>query len=545
MYSLSNFLRPAACRTRAIICRMDILRRMLGEANYDDALSLVRGVNPHALVHADPTDRLRQACMSSDVLDYGGFYDDASRWIEDAGKTAEQRLSTVADVTDIPDTAHTKQECWALMVWGMSVYRHADHGYLEAIKRFQLAERILRMLNQSGIHCIGSLARARYCIGLVHRQRKDYRLARAAFGSSIELGGIGVQMRKERNQPTLSFDYNMARCYGLGIGWIAYDEALLPQAKSALVIAGRLLMDKKVKFIRAYLDVIHAAATMSGSMKLETVDEGITKLQKAYDVLAPSEGVGHAPYALRAANEMAQAYIRRARTVPDCEKDRNLCTAEAFLKKVTASKTKHGEKRTQVAALIITSRILRERQQHSAALEVAYKARNVAGRLRFSQIDSCITVGEAAYELGEYDEAIEAFKEALHLGRGSRKIEAVCHLHLSRAYLGNTEPAQSADHFKQWEALEPDIDNAFLVDLGNRVRSQLTPVFGDFRVPSTIGDLNSKQHVEHLHYWLAVTALQRTKDDRRRAADLLDIGVAALGLWLKQGPKDSELPAST
>lgn len=523
---------------------MTPLRQLLKEANYDDALRLVHGTDVRTAVSAvaDPVDRLRLSCMSSDVLDYGGSYDESTRAIEEAGRKADHRLSQVEMPADIVDPAYMKQECWALMVWGMALYRRPNQGYTDAMRRFELAKKILLKLQQSHVQCTGSLARAWYCVGLVHRQRKDYRLARSAFASCIELTGIGINARKGMNQSTSSFDYNLARCYGLGIGWIAYDEALLSEAKSALVIANRLLMGKRVRFIRAYVDVIRAAAHMSGSIQLERIDEGIGQLLKTYhEILAPVEGGGHSAYALRAANEIAQGYLRRARVFPS-EKDASLDLAEEYLTKVTNSTTNNSENRTQSNALIISSRILRERRQYPAALDAAFKARNVAGGLTFSRIDSCITVGEAAYEMRDYRVAIESFKEAIVLGRGSRKITGVCHLHLSRTYLADGQLSMASDHFKEWEALEPEIDNAFMSELANRVRQLLVPIKDDFRISHSIVNLNAKHHERLFHAWLAKNAMSRAGDDYDRAGDLLGIKRGAVQLWLRNESEATEVP---
>ena len=518
------------------------LRELLRNANYDDALALVRSSNTSALVNAaDETDRLRQQCMVADVLDYGGSYDRAKQTIQDAGKRAKESLLKEGRTpADLFEPAYMKQQCWALMEWGMSLYRHATEGYTEAEGCFGLAQKVLLMLDESkALPCTGSLARSWYCLGLVHRQRKNYHLARAAFGSCVRLAGIGVEQRKERNQSTAGYDFNLARCYGLGIGYIAYDEALLSEAKSALVIARRLLMDINARFIRAYVDVIHAAAVMSGSMDLDSVEQGITELKIAYDILAPPGGaVGHAAYALRATNELSQAYLRRARAVSPDEQETNLCVAEDHLRKVgwpfDPATTKAIEPRTKANALIIESRILRARGKHQAARDEARKAKGSAGALTFSRIDACITIGEAAYDLGEYRESIEAFEEALVLGRNSHRITAVCHLHLSRTYLKDGKPSKAADHFSKWKVLEPDIENAFITALSNRVHEMLRPE-GDFHISHAVLDLNAKTHVYELHHWLAVNAMRRAGDDYLLAGALLGVAKETVRLWLGQG----------
>jgi len=528
------------------------IRDLLREVNYDDALTLVRGQPLHALVDAaNQTDRLRQACMVSDALDYGGDYDSARQEIERAGRSAMRLDQPDISINHVVDREHVKQECWALMVWGMSLYRNAGrehHGYTEAMRRFELAQKILLMLRLAGVKCTGSLARSWYCIGLVHRQHKDYRRARAAFASCVELTSDGLRARAVSSQSTASYDYNLARCYGLGIGFIAYDEALLSEARAALVMANRLLLGKKVRFIRAYVDVVHAAALMSGSLSLPTIDDGLRRLQLAYNTLTADGAHGHAAYAARAANEIAQAWLRRARALPAGEKDAALVTAEAYVKKALSPGVPgiSPESRTSANSLIISSRVLRERGAYSEALDAAYQAKNVGGSQTFSLIDCQITVGEAAYALGRYSDATDAFLQALALGKGSRKITAVCHLHLSRALLAQGKLSQATGHFSQWELLQPELDNAFLTDLGNKVAQQLMPVKEDFRIPHAAPDLNAKTHEHRLHGWLARNALLRADWDYKQAGRLLGdknkpYNAATVRLWEEQGgPGDSK-----
>ena len=472
--------------------------------------------------------------MISDTLDYGGFYDDAREAIDEAGRRAEERLSTVETATDFSDPLYAKQQTWALMMWGMSLYRHADEGYTDALKRFELAKRILLMLKQANVDCTGSLARVSYCIGLVHRQRRDYRVAKAAFRDSVDLAGTGFQARIAAKRSAASFDYNMARCYGLGLGWIAYDESLLSDAKSALVLADRLLLGKKARFIRAYIHLVHACVIMSGSMQLDSIDEGIRRLRIAYEVLAPTKGEGHVPYAVRAANELGQAYVRRARAVPEHEKEANLSLADDYVKTVLDSPTAKKDRRTHANAWIISSRILRDRKQLTPALEAAYKARNIAGGMKFSQIDCSITVGEAAYELGQYRVAVEAFQEALLKASGSRKSAAVCHLHLGQTYFADGQPSKATEHFRQWEGLGAELDNAFIADLGNRLRQQLAPSSGDFRILVATPDLNAENHERQLHAWLANNALTRAKDNYKLAGRLLGKAEGTVRAWLNE-----------
>ena len=127
-----------------------------------------------------------------------------------------------------------------------------------------------------------------------------------------------------------------------------------------------------------------------------------------------------------------------------------------------------------------------------------------------------------------------------------RKITAVCHLHLSRALLAQGKLSQATGHFSQWELLQPELDNAFLTDLGNKVAQQLMPVKEDFRIPHAAPDLNAKTHEHRLHGWLARNALLRADWDYKQAGRLLGdknkpYNAATVRLWEEQGgPGDSK-----
>lgn len=511
------------------------LIKLVADANYDDALTWVLSRNRAVdyLSLNDPTLRLRIACMSADVYDYGGLYSKAEVAISKEGERSFGRLCSIDNQFDLDpaELEHTKQECWATMMWGMVLYRKAPADYLEPWKRFDVARRVLTLLKLK-LPCIGSLARAWYCIGLIHRQRKEYRDAKKAFGACVDLTGIGIKARQERGESTTAYDYNLARCYGLGLAWIAYDEANLADAQNSLVVANRLLDGKPVRFIQAYVKVIYAAAIMAGSLELAVIDRGIEALKEAYETLAPTKGQGHDAYALRAANELAQAYVRRARIQG---RNANLDVAEHYLELVipeNGSPSAFLDSRTHAAALIIKSRILRGRGNHRDALSAAHNGMDVAGKLTFSLIDCYIAKGEALHALGEYPSAIAEFNEALVIGHNSRKITAVCRLHLAKAYLASHQPAKALDNFSHWERIEPDIENAFIRDIARQIGAALELKRGDFHI-SKDTDLDPKKLLWELRKWMAETAMVRVQDERPRAAKILDIGVPVLNQWLR------------
>lgn len=509
------------------------LQALLEAANLDDALVLVKRWDIPAILrtHRDPLEQLRLRCMIADVYDYAGLYDEARNAIEEAGKRARDRLEAFLKETrnfDPPEGAYRKQECWALMHWGMCSYR--EHNYDEAGRLFKIAKECLTILQQRGVPCTGSLSRAWYSIGLVYRQTYMPSEAMEAFTQSIELAERGIAERQRTGKPIESFEYSIGKCFGLGRGWVSYNEAFLVQARGDLVQARRLLAQKKARFITAYVDIVRACVLMSAySDDLKRLEEAIEVLRNSYAVL---EG-NHIPYALRAANELAHAHLSRARLTQNKEDD--LGKAQQFLEIVKSSDyTQKKDKRTYCNAFITESRIHRERGDKAASLKAAENAKSVGGDIKFTRIDCQITMGEAKFWSGDYAGATNEFLRGLDWGRNSQKILAVCHLHLARAYYMNKEYSKALEHFRTWENSHLGLENAFIRKLQLSVRTLLEQVFKDFTISFGQLRLPGRTYLDGLRRWLADTAAAQTNGDLKAAAALLGIAYNAYVNWQRK-----------
>lgn len=537
----------------------EYLQQLLKEANYDAALEWVERSDLREILAKPPSDvrSLRFRCMVADVYDYGGHYEDAARTILSAGKDAEERILEIKASRYLGDDhAFEKQRCWAVMMRGMCLYRGLENhapDYETAMRLFQLARTVLELIQDAGQEsCLGTLARAWYCTGLVERQNHEYRAARRAFRHSIELAGRGIN---EPGSAADSFDYNIARCYGLGIGWIAYNGARLDEAAGALVIARRLMASKRAKFISAYIDVVHASIMLSESMAPSRIQEAITLLSKAVQTFLPEKGAQHVSYALRARNELAHAYLRLAIVGGEAERGKNLRAAEGYVDTVKAeTQTVRREMRTYWMATITEARILRVRgdfatgkeergSYYQQAFELTKRAKDEGSAEKFTLIDACIGMGEAAMKLEppNYRIAIEAFHEALKAAAGSRKASAVAYLHLCRAYLEDNQPSRAVEHFKLWEVMEPNIENAFIADMAQKVQKLLTHVFPPFvlKKEDLLEQGSYKIHINALRRWLAETAVAIEDDKIEPAARRLKNTPEAVRQWLQLRGEDS------
>jgi tetratricopeptide (TPR) repeat protein len=437
--------------------------------------------------------------------------------------------------------------------------------YDKADNLFALARDVLTNINESQLKCIGSLARAWYCIGLAKRERHEYRAARAAFRKSVELAGAGIEQRRG-HKSIVSFEYNMARCYGLGIGFIAYNESLPNDAMSALTVARHLMAGKQARFIDAYIRIVHASTMMSESAELKPIDDAIKIIETAAAIFSQERPLdppalpgritpakGHEFYWLRAKNELALAYLRRARSEQTTTRTSDLNAARdhvADVKKAALKARDTYSARAYWTAVIAEARIICEgakrkhgaekRGDYQAALRLTEQARSEAGKLPSIVIDACIGIGEAAVGCGQYQEAIAAFNEALDLGRASPKIGAVCRLHLCRAYLDNDKPEEAREQFRLFREASPGLENAFIAGFATEMRDRLSRKFENFelRREHVAGHLHHSTYLNWLRRWLADTAYALGGDDPERGRARLKLSRKRFEAWRKLAPKD-------
>jgi tetratricopeptide (TPR) repeat protein len=527
-----------------------LLRSLLKEANYDAALALVTRVGPENLLEEQamamlaPLDHLRFRRSISDVLDYGGDYKTARfvlrygcRHIGHVARDALQQVRTIDDLR-VADHAFAKQQCWALMMWGLTYYRCFD---LDSAKQlFELARKVAHILHTSSpIRSIGTLARAWYCIGLVHRENRDAAKARSAFREALRLTSEGIEDRRTKNESIASFEFHMARCAGLGMGWIAYNEAKLKEADAMLILARDRMRPAKAKLIGAYLDTLQASIMMSESAEKSVVEDALRILTNAYSTFAPKGSYQHDHYAIRCQNEIALAHLRLARACQpgSPEREHHLSAAEIAIAAVQSTARKHPNtaQRSACRSFVTEARIKRERDRFDEALTVARRAKDTAGNSKLLLVDANIGIGEAEYVKGAYGRAVSAFLDALGDCKDDHKDAAACHLHLAQAYIKNNQLSDANHHFDLWRSMATDLDNAFLKALAEKVNTALSMTFQPFQLTreDIIRDGNGRRNLNKLRRWLATTALGLTDGSEREAAALLGRDINTLRLWLR------------
>jgi len=272
-------------------------------------------------------------------------------------------------------------------------------------------------------------------------------------------------------------------------------------------------------------------------MEPATITEAIGVLNSALAIFLPKKGFRQQSYALRAQNELAGAYARLANVGPPEAREANLRQAEHYIASVKDIANKlPSESRTFWMARIVEARVARARGDYEQALTIAKEAREKNSDMKFTLIDACIGFGEAAMGLSppNYRAAIDAFSEALRVGGSSRKIAAVCHLHLCRAYLADNQVSNAREQFALWEPLAPNIENAFIDHLGLKTRERLNVTFPPFTLSKD--DLLKRPsytlHLNALRKWLAETAVAHT-GDLNEAGKLLQVHADSVKTWLK------------
>jgi tetratricopeptide (TPR) repeat protein len=513
------------------------LESYLSEANLDGALEYIRQTDAGRELRAltgDPARALYARCLLSEVLDYAGLREEAIMHVGEAGADAKRALQRERDsgrtMIDLQQLHVLKQQCWCCLQLGM-VQHYRRQQWEDAATCFELARTILKRIARTpGNSCLGSMSRAHYCLGLVAREQHDYTKARMHFSKSIEYAGKKLKENKPRI-PVKFLRYCISRAAGLGMAWLAYARGSMSEAFAHLVSAQLLLPDHGAKYIRAYVDVVHACALRAAfADKMSDVTNAIDALNKAYQELGGNDFLathnvnrkgnaavrrsGHRTYAIRAAIELATAYLSAARLfASNARKDaRNNDVAKsraAYLQDALAKvdlvisvlrkhpagnkplslgrpedlekiENLHGvenidDPRTYCNALILGSRILREMgrdQQTSeeksaktaaeanrldqAALKTAKAAAAIAqggGQdLRFSQIDSTIACGDALFHCGRYAEALDEFDKAAadDRARTNPKVVAVCELQRARCYARLGDGTRGRDILLKW-----------------------------------------------------------------------------------------------
>lgn len=540
------------------------LRILLEKADFDQALAFVDGMRPEDLeqkltsLRTDPLATLDARCLICEVHDYAGQKEKGFECIKDIGLKAKNDLTVALRESSSGLKLSTDQlqyltlQSWACIHFGMVGF-YRKQLYKESKELFTLAKDLLELINQE-LPCLHALSRAHYCLGLVAREVHRYYDAREHFSRSVEFAELSLKQKHALGQPVAILQYDIGRALGLGMAWLAYSRASMWEANAHIVAARLLLQDKGVKYIRAYVDIVHACTQRSRANDIEHINEAVRLMEHALTelggerVLQDRSG-GHIVYAFRATSELARAHLCAARIYAASGKKRDkkqhLKKALSYLKLIRSSmpnaasgntsRLPISDKRTYCNGLITASRILRELGKYRAALKAAEKATEFGTEGRFSRIDCWIALGEGHYHCGDYPKALEQFRNARDDKRAQTnpKVVAVCDLHLARCHLALGEVDRAQEILAIWKTSGfIGRDNAFVRNLADELEQRLTHERAPFSIPGN-ADLAADWFVE-LRYWLASTALKRVNGRREEAAKEIRKSVKTLTNWLEK-----------
>ncbi len=523
---------------RAAIQQVDFsqARRLLRE--HESMLRNLRARNPVSLARDEiPLGIIGLAC---EVYDYHDENLKAKMLIEAVGKGCERELEDVRrHKVNHGHAKLYKHQISALLQYGYVFYRNSN--YEEAEKKWKLCRDAVIKLRSEEYPLFGTQSRIDYSLGLIHRQRNEYFLAKQEFANAIDAGWSDLEFESAAGKGTAKaslIEFRAAKCLSLGLGWVCYTESQLHIARPLLAAARTLLVGKRNEhIIRSYVDVIYASVLLAEGTEQRTT-AAIQILEKAHNLFAglPHDQNGwgksvledcrHASYAIQAACTLAHAYLRKARfNLPSQLED--YARAQHFAEWV-CHETVHTKPRWFANANTVLSRLYVDQGKADLAMTAASHVLDTGNALNltFLKVDGLICRGEVHFAQQKYPEAANDFKDALERGCGNPKVAAVCHLHLSRTYARNHNIKKAEEHFKSWRD-HTRIENAFIQTLAKIVEreidAQRKKAMSDFTISHDTGKIDAKKKEQEFYEFLCDWALLRSGNNEKKAAELLDV----------------------
>jgi len=530
----------------------------LRTATFDDLRETSLPPEP-VLKTAGERDVLAVRCMLAEVRDYFGLYEEARELLAVEGPRAIELLRVASPPRTEEERRLLKQHVWAAMQWCLCCHRRND--YDQILKYLRRCGHVLKeFVRHHGDPCRGTFCRLFYLFGLVHRQLYAYDNAAYCFATSIK---YAWQEFESKIKPALGADlspsptpnmkalthWSVAKCLALGLGWIYYTQARLDNARAMLLAAKLLLEGTNDVVITAYVDIIHGCILRASRQKRDNsnLNQAIQTLSKSYDVFFR---VNHIPYRIRAATELGLAYLYAAQHHAErATKDANLQSAEKYIDEAQNLAFNTGDTRWVSNALIVKSRLARERYEYDQAVSFANEAMKSAKGDLFAQVDALIARAEAQLarrkvrlsrdetHLAEQDlkRAIYDLTQARDLGGRNRKVDVVTSLHLAATYLVIGDNRKAAVEFERARKFRAEVHNAFLTNLYAAVDKELANIRQDFVIPFSAEHLNKDKQLE-LQQWLVKWARYNFNTDRA-AAHELEIALPTYYSW-RSSPKE-------
>jgi len=526
----------------------DVLGKILA-VDYRGACQLLPS-SAHALPpNHEYADALQLRSLAFETYDFFGEYQKASEWIRDVeGTCAETLQDTLKGPRPLDPAARRlmKQRIWIVSQGAYALYRTGD--YRRSSARLQICRTALTQCfgdETARGFPHGTASRLYYLIGLVHRQRREYALAKDNFVQSIK--HLWSVLRDIGNPPLAAIDFQIGRCLALGLGWVAYAEGNAKLGEALIIAAQSLLTRSNEGVISRYVGVVHTS--IERSAYADTVEKMSVCLQKLEMARDAFNSAGHRPYAVRTEWELALAYLRAAdlnkrraeqlESVGEIAKSHEHKNAvKRLLSAVTESANAMEDyaRQTQMLtwscqARLIKSRALSITGEFRQAEEEADSAISIDPDGPYTP-EALIARGYARLGLQEFQGALSDFRETQRLGSGIPKVAAGAHLLMALAAAAMRDLHSAQLYFGEWQRGEQWVESAFLTRLANDVRETISRLQGDFRVVFSEKTMEAPEALHRkLNRWLVLWARERASNNVEKARKLLGVSKQTFYNW--------------
>jgi tetratricopeptide (TPR) repeat protein len=523
------------------------LQKRLLSADFDAARALIDShLRWENLTAIDEILALRLRAMASEVYDHAGRYGEAEEVIRSDGKRCERLLrNMVSSNSGVPQSLKErrllKQRIWIVLHWGFVFYRSAR--FPEARSRFRLCWHVAEnYLTADKYRANGTFARIHYLLGLTDREVYDYHAAKHHFAESIAYAWKALDEQENgvpKGRQAILTDLNIARCLGLGLAWVHYSEGSTTLAIPLLLAAKTILSIKEDKLITSYIDVVYASALRSdGGHDPVKLSDVMKLLYKGYRVFRAK---GHRHYTLRAAHQLARAYLQRARNAraqrASAVERKSLRYARAYARRVIHLAADLSDSRFACGARVIYSQIALQGGQLLDAEDYARVALEEGYEDIFCRIEALIARGAARLALGNCSGGCKNFEDALDVGGDNPKVAAMCHLLLARGYALSKNLRRSSQHWEEWQKLMPRVNTAYMRKLADEATAARKRETTDFVIEWSSRKVDPRSEERRLHAFLVKWAKDQTETDEA-AISLLGISKQTFYNWQSGNPKE-------
>jgi tetratricopeptide (TPR) repeat protein len=525
----------------------DVLGKILA-VDYGGARQLLPSSMHAVPLNHENAYALQLRSLAFEIHDFFGEYSKASEWIRDVEGICAETLQDAVNAARSSDPAARrlmKQRIWIVSDGAHALYRSGD--YRRSSARLKMCRTVLTQCfgdetSRSFPH--GTASRLYYLTGLVHRQQREYALAKDNFVRSIK--HLWSVIGEAGNPPLAAIEFQIGRCLALGLGWVAYAEGNAKLGEALIIAAQSLLNRSSDGIISRYVGVVHTSIERSANADtVVKISACVEKLEKARDAF---NSAGHRPYAVRTEWELALAYLRAA--------DLNKRRAEQLesVGEITQSHEHESAVKRLLSAATESANAMEDyaRQTHLTwscqARLIKSRALSISGQFRLAEeeADSALSVdpdgpytpealiarGYARLGLQDLNGAMSDFRDTQRLASGIPKVAAGAHLLMALAAVAMRDLHSAQLYFGEWQRGEKWVESAFLTRLADDVTERIRKLQGDFLIVFSEKNMEEPEVLHRkLNRWLVLWARERSSNNVEKARKLLGVSKQTFYNW--------------